>query len=327
MELPSNLKLADPDALVAPEHPEGRARHQVVKPDTKGRSVRHRHNTAVFQRPGVITGPIEVPVVPFASSPEDDSNVPPPPPSETLSLSPLVFGLPLRLDILQQVVKWQLACRRVGASSTKRIGDLRGSTRKVRPQKGTGRARAGHARPPHWRGGAKAHGPVKGGRDWSYKLNKKIRRLGLCTALSQKLAEGNLIVVDSLNQGSHRTKLLHDKLEAMGALDSVIMTHPETPGQNDPKAFVEGENAAEAVEAAKAEAAKAAAAAEAAKAANEGAKRFILASRNLPLSKVLVSNHANVYDLLKREKLVMPKAAAVALQARLLNPIKRKPWE
>lgn len=91
-----------------------------------------------------------------------------------------------------------MACRRRGTASSKRIGEVRGSGKKMRPQKGGGTARAGHKRPPHWRGGARAHGPKP--RDWSYKLNKKERQLGLCVALSAKAAEGNLHVVDSVGQ-------------------------------------------------------------------------------------------------------------------------------
>ncbi|CAN0547089.1 unnamed protein product, partial [Ectocarpus sp. 12 AP-2014] len=67
--------------------------------------------------------------------------------------------------------------RRLPNHQTKRIGEISGSGRKVRPQKGGGVARAGHSRPPHWRGGAKAHGPRR--RDFSFKLNKKFVRLGL----------------------------------------------------------------------------------------------------------------------------------------------------
>jgi hypothetical protein len=174
--LPSNLKLADPDLLNAKPKPS----HQVVSPDPP-RSVRDRNAAFVFQRPGVLNQQIQVPVLSFAASASsekaaaaDTDPATPPPPPELLTLNPRVFGLPLRLDILQTVVKWQLACRRSGTGSTKRIGDVRGSGRKLRPQKGGGRARVGHSRPPQFKGGAKAHGPPTGGRDWSYTINKKV---------------------------------------------------------------------------------------------------------------------------------------------------------
>lgn len=84
-----------------------------------------------------------------------------------------------------------------GIVQTKRIGEIRGSGRKVRPQKGQGRARAGHSRPPHWRGGAKAHGPRV--RDWSYKLNKKFKKLGLRVSKRERDSLGgwllNLLVL------------------------------------------------------------------------------------------------------------------------------------
>lgn len=87
-----------------------------------------------------------------------------------------MFGLSLRRQPLPTALYVSLTSS-FNVIQTKRIGEIRGSGRKVRPQKGQGTARAGHSRPPHWRGGAKAHGPRI--RDWSYKLNKKFVKLGL----------------------------------------------------------------------------------------------------------------------------------------------------
>mmetsp|Transcript_25543 Transcript_25543/g.33256 ORF Transcript_25543/g.33256 Transcript_25543/m.33256 type:complete len:332 (-) Transcript_25543:195-1190(-) len=288
--LPPNLKLADEDILdpVYNFPGESKMRHQKAPLDMP-KSVRDSA-TSVFQRSGLMEPTIDIPVSHFSSKPDDDPNDPPPPP-EMMKLDSKVFGLPLRLDILQTVVKWQLACRRAGTGSSKRIGDVSGSGRKSHPQKGTGRARAGHRRPPHWRGGAKAHGPPTGGRDWSYTINKKERRLGLCTALSQKVAEGNLMVVDGFHQGSHRTALLNKKLISCG-WENVLMIAPVGEPEDE-----------------------------------EGTARFMMAVKNLPRAHVLPSSGANVYDLLKREKVVMSRAAVEELQKRLLTPIRRKPWE
>ena len=107
-----------------------------------------------------------------------------------------VFGAPDRVDILHRVVRWQLACRRAGTNKTKTRSEVSGSTRKPWKQKGSGRARVGDIRAPQWRGGYRVHGPVL--RDFSYSLPKKVRAMGLRVALSTKLREGKLAVVDSL---------------------------------------------------------------------------------------------------------------------------------
>ncbi|KAL7467263.1 hypothetical protein ACHAXS_007509 [Conticribra weissflogii] len=138
----------------------------------------------------------------------------------TIHLSPHTFGLhPVRVDLLHRCVVYQRNKRRgrrnAGAVS-KTISQVRGSTRKVRQQKGSGKARAGHARPPHWRGGAKAHGPKGRVQDYTTKLNKKVRKLGVRHALSQKLKEGNLILVDGMRLESHKTGGLVEILERFG---------------------------------------------------------------------------------------------------------------
>jgi hypothetical protein len=168
--MPANLKLEDEELLG--EEPELQNPHQLAPVDDFSRSSIERTRSgpprAVFERPGLAPGDAQltVPVVAFAEYPfEDDLNdeaaaddnaatatPPPPPPPPSVSLDDRVFGLPLRLDVLQTVVKWQLACRRRGTGSSKRIGSISGSGKKMRPQKGTGQARAGHKRPPHWRG-------------------------------------------------------------------------------------------------------------------------------------------------------------------------------
>lgn len=138
----------------------------------------------------------------------------------TIHLSPHTFGLhPIRVDLLHRCVVYQRnkkRGKRNAGAITKTISTVRGSTRKVRQQKGSGRARAGHARPPHWRGGAKAHGPKGKVQDYTTKLNKKVRKLGVRHALSQKLKEGNLILVDGMRLESHKTGGLVDILERFG---------------------------------------------------------------------------------------------------------------
>eukprot|EP00752_Nemacystus_decipiens_P012433 g11015.t1 len=135
-------------------------------------------------------------------------------PVGTISLAPDVFGVPVRRDVVHDVVRWQLAKRRSGNGQTKRIAEVSGSGRKVRPQKGGGIARAGHSRPPHWRGGAKAHGPRR--RDFSFKLNKKFVKLGLRVALSARLREGQLMVFDELTSDSFSTAKMIKTIKARG---------------------------------------------------------------------------------------------------------------
>ncbi|KAF0695524.1 Aste57867_13666 [Aphanomyces stellatus] len=132
----------------------------------------------------------------------------------SLTLSRSVFGAPIRKDILQRVVKWQLANRRSGNHKTKTRSEVSGSTKKAWKQKGSGRARVGNIRPPQWRGGYRAHGPVV--RDHSYSLPKKVRAMGLRVALSAKLAEGKLAIVQDLDVESEKTKAMKELLATKG---------------------------------------------------------------------------------------------------------------
>lgn len=115
-----------------------------------------------------------------------------------------VFDVPIRKDIIHRVVRWQLAKRRQGTHSTKTISEVSGTGRKPWPQKGTGKARHGTLRGPQFRHGATMHGPKP--RSHAIKLQKKVRRLGLKIALSARAAEGKLMVFDTLDLTTHKTK-------------------------------------------------------------------------------------------------------------------------
>ncbi|KAI3816775.1 hypothetical protein L1987_16479 [Smallanthus sonchifolius] len=115
-----------------------------------------------------------------------------------------VFDVPIRKDIIHRVVRWQLAKRQQGTHSTKTISEVSGTGRKPWRQKGTGRARHGTLRGPQFRHGAAMHGPKP--RSHAFKLNKKVRRLGLKIALSARAAEGKLLVFDDLDLPTHKTK-------------------------------------------------------------------------------------------------------------------------
>jgi large subunit ribosomal protein L4 len=190
-----------------------------------------------------------------------------------IDLSEEVFGLKPRPDLLARVVNWQLSKRRSGNHKTKGISEIQGTTRKPFAQKGGGRARQGSLRSPQFRGGARIFGPVV--RSHEFDLPKKVRKLGLRTALSTKVAEGKLIVLDSAELAEGKTKLLVQRLSALG-LTSVL--------------FIDGEQVN---------------------------TSFALAARNIPLVDVLPEMGANVYDILRRDTLVLTKAAVERLEARL----------
>ena len=124
-----------------------------------------------------------------------------------------IFAAKPRPDIMARVVHWQLAKRRAGTHSTKGMNDVSGTTKKPYRQKGTGNARQGSLRAPQFRGGGIVHGPVP--RSHEYSLNKKVRRLGLISALSQKQVEGKLVVLEAAN-GTAKTGELARKLKALG---------------------------------------------------------------------------------------------------------------
>src|SRR5690349_22071696 len=124
----------------------------------------------------------------------------------SIDLAEVVFGLPVRRDILTRMVNWQLAKRRAGTHKTKGISDIQGTTKKPWRQKGTGRARQGSLRSPQFRGGAVIFGPVV--RSHEFSLQKKVRRLGLKTALSPKQREGKLVVLEEARLDDATTKAL-----------------------------------------------------------------------------------------------------------------------
>ena len=190
-----------------------------------------------------------------------------------IELADDVFGVPVRADLMHRTVRWQLAKRRAGTHKTKAVSELRGSTRKPFKQKGTGRARAGTRRAPHHRGGVAMFGPVL--RDHAHKLPKKVRRLALKSALSAKQADGKLSVVESLDLGSARTRVLAERLGKLGWSSALVIDGDEVDAG------------------------------------------FARAARNLTELLVLPQQGANVYDILRRDRLVLTRKAVTTLQARL----------
>lgn len=121
------------------------------------------------------------------------------------SLPGRIFNAPIRQDLVHRVVIWQLAKRRSGTAKTKNRAEVKGSGRKIRPQKGSGQSRQGAITSPIFRGGGRAQGPVQ--RDFSYTLPHNVRRHGLRSILSSKFANGQLWIVE--NAKIHEAKTRH----------------------------------------------------------------------------------------------------------------------
>lgn len=130
-----------------------------------------------------------------------------------------IFAQEPRVDIIARVIHWQLAKRRAGTHKVKGMGEVSGTTRKPYKQKGTGNARQGSLRAPQYRTGGVVHGPVV--RDHGYSLNKKVRRLGLVSALSQKAAEGKLVILDAV--AGEKTKDVAAKVKNFGWKSALIV--------------------------------------------------------------------------------------------------------
>lgn len=192
---------------------------------------------------------------------------------ESVELPKEIFALEPRTDILHQVTRWQLAKRQAGTHKTKGISEVSGTGKKPWRQKGTGRARTGSLRTPQMRGGAIIFGPVV--RSHAFNLPKKVRQLGLKLALSVKALAGDLILVDSFDMKSHKTKDFQSALTSL-SLDNAL--------------FIDGAEVSE---------------------------NFAKASSNVKNIDVLPVQGINVYDILRRKKLVLSKQAFESVKERL----------
>src|SRR6266851_3072357 len=121
-----------------------------------------------------------------------------------IELVDAVFSVALNEPLIHEAVRSFMANRRAGTSATKVRGDVAGSGRKLWKQKGTGRARIASLRSPLWKGGGNVHGPQP--RDWSYNLPKKMRKRAICSAISERLREGNLVIVDEWKFDQPKTR-------------------------------------------------------------------------------------------------------------------------
>jgi large subunit ribosomal protein L4 len=146
----------------------------------------------------------------------------------SVELSDELFAAPVNAAVLHQVVTAQLAARRVGTHATKTRGEVRGGGRKPYRQKGTGRARQGSIRAPHYRGGGTVFGPHP--RSYEQRLPRKMKRLALRGALTAKLGDEAIRVIDSFGLEAIRTKDFADVLRALQAGGRVLVV---APGQDE----------------------------------------------------------------------------------------------
>lgn len=193
--------------------------------------------------------------------------------SGNIELNESVFGVDVRADILHRVVNWQLAKRRAGTHAVKFRSDIARTGKKFGNQKGGGGARHGSRRSNIFIGGGRAFGPIP--RDHGHSLPKKIRALGLKSALSSKLAAQKLIILDAADLAEGKTKALTEKLGKLGITSALIIDGAEVN------------------------------------------TNFLRAASNIPMVDVLPSQGANVYDILRRDTLVLTKAAVEKLEERL----------
>jgi len=139
----------------------------------------------------------------------------------SVQLDDRIFGQSVNMPLLHEAVVMQLNNQRQGTHSTKTKGFVSGGGKKPYKQKGTGRARAGSIRSPLWRGGGTIFGPLP--RDYSYRMPRKKMRLALYSALSSKIEDNSLIIVDSLDGKNGKTREALSLLENLNALDSTLI--------------------------------------------------------------------------------------------------------
>ena len=146
----------------------------------------------------------------------------------SFDLDDAVFGADVNEHLLWEAVKWQLAKRRAGNASTKRYGEVRGSSKKVWKQKGTGQARQGARQAPHWVGGGSVFGPKP--RSYAYDLPRKIKKAALRCALSLRASEQKLIVLDAFSTDG-KTKSVASALATLGAGAKALIVDAKTNEQ------------------------------------------------------------------------------------------------
>lgn len=194
----------------------------------------------------------------------------------TVELPATIFEAPIKVDLMHQAFVRQMANARLGTHSTKGRSDVSGGGRKPWRQKGTGRARQGSTRAAQWVGGGKVHTPKP--RDYSQSMPRKMRRAALRSALSVKVSENGLVLLDELKVDEPKTRLMAQALDKLVGNASALIVIPEKNAQYDD---------------------------------------VVRSSNNLPDAKTLLAHYLNIRDLIGYDKLVMPVQALDVLASYL----------
>ena len=190
-----------------------------------------------------------------------------------INLNEKVFGIVPREDIVSRVIRWQLANRRLGNHSVQTRSQVKMTTAKMYKQKGTGKARHGSASVSQFRGGGMAHGPVV--HSHGHNLNKKVRKLGLKSVLSNKFESGKLIILES-SKSDGKTSSLKQSLNKMGVHNALIIS------------------------------------------GNDVDQNLIRAAANIKNLDILSHRGLNVYDIVKKDNLIIIDDALKFVEERLL---------
>lgn len=186
--------------------------------------------------------------------------------AEKADLPAGIFEAPINVDLMHQAYVRQMANARLGTHSTKGRSEVRGGGARPWKQKGTGRARQGSRRSAQWVGGGKIFTPKP--RDYSVKMPKKMRRAALCSALTVKAQDSQVMVVDAFKMDAPQTKVMAVALEKLVGTDSVLIVMPEK---------------------------------------NDAYEKVIRSANNLPKAKTLLAQYLNIRDLLGYDKVIIVK--------------------
>ena len=194
-------------------------------------------------------------------------------PGKEILLNENIFGIVPREDIVSRVIRWQLAKRRLGNHSVKTRSQVKMTTAKMYKQKGTGKARHGSGAVSQFRGGGMAHGPVV--HSHAHNLNKKVKKLGLKSVLSNKFKLGKLIILEN-SKSNGKTSTLKNSLDKIGVTNALIISGDEVDD------------------------------------------KFIKAASNIRNLDILSHHGLNVYDIMKKDNLIIIDNALKHIEERLL---------
>jgi large subunit ribosomal protein L4 len=197
---------------------------------------------------------------------------------DTVDLPGEIFDAPVNLDLMHQAFVRQLANQRLGTHSTKGRGEVSGGGRKPWRQKGTGRARQGSIRAAQWVGGGKIFTPHP--RSYDQKMPKKMRRAALRSAISQKHAAGEIIIIDEISLKEPKTKLMTAVLDKVAGSRHCLVVYPKK---------------------------------------DENYEQIMRAIKNLPETTLILADYLNIRDILGHEKVILVKAGLDRISEILLR--------